>query len=59
MNEVWENGRLPRVADWFDRILARRAFQKSILEWVPEALREEMLANGRKTWPQIRSMLEK
>lgn len=58
MNEVWENGRLPHVANWFSRVQVRPAFQTAIRDWVPAVLRDEMYANGMQTWPQIQSMLQ-
>jgi glutathione S-transferase len=58
MNEVWEGGRLPRVTDWFNRIQERPAFQTAIRDWVPTALRDEMYANGLRTWPQINQLLQ-
>jgi glutathione S-transferase len=58
MNEVWEQGRLPRVADWLSRIQERETYQTSIRDWVPAALREEMYTNGLKTWPQIKQLLQ-
>ena len=57
MQEMWENGRYPRVADWFSRIQARPSFGPALLEWVPEALRIEMAENGRKSWPEVRAWL--
>jgi glutathione S-transferase len=57
MHEMWENGRYPRVADWFERIKARPTFAPALEAWVPAALREEMLENGRKSWPEVRAWL--
>jgi glutathione S-transferase len=57
MHEMWEGGRFPRVADWFARVRARPTFSPALLEWVPEELRQEMAANGRKSWPEVREML--
>lgn len=57
MEGCWTEGRLPRVADWFDRISKRPTFIAAILDWVPVALRDEMLANGQRSWPQIRAAL--
>lgn len=57
MNEMWERGRYPRVAEWFQRIQARPSFQPALLDWVPDALRIEMLEHGVKAWPEVRSWL--
>lgn len=58
MEEIWQAGRLPRVADWFERVQSRQTFVSSIRDWVPEDLQNEMLGNGRKSWPQVRVLLE-
>jgi glutathione S-transferase len=57
MHEMWENGRYPRVADWFRRTMARPTFGPALLDWVPEELRVEMSENGRKSWPEVRALL--
>lgn len=57
MEATWQNGRLPRVADWFTRIKQRPTFS-AIRDWVPQALRDEMRANGARSWPQIEKLLE-
>lgn len=56
MEATWQNGRLPRVEDWFNRIQQRATFS-AIRDWVPQALRDEMYANGRRSWPQIEKLL--
>lgn len=57
MQEMWEYGRYPRVADWFRRMQARPTFKPALLDWVPEKLRVEMAENGRKSWPEVRALL--
>ena len=58
MHEVWEDGRLPHVANWFARIQVRPAFGQAVREWVPALLRDEMYANGMETLPQIQTLLQ-
>jgi glutathione S-transferase len=58
MDGLWRNGRLSRVADWFERIRARPTFEPAFEQWVPSALTAEMRANGLKTWPDIAALLE-
>lgn len=55
---MWANGRLPKVEQWFDRIKARPAFTSSMLEWVPEALTNQLRTNGAKSWPDVAQILE-
>lgn len=57
MQEMWEGGRYPLVEDWFNRLRSRPAFQPALVDWVPAALREEMAENGRKSWPDVRELL--
>jgi ganglioside-induced differentiation-associated protein 1 len=58
MEGLWRDGRLPRVADWFERIRARPAFEPAFVAWVPAALSAEMRANGVKSWPDVAALLE-
>lgn len=53
MAPVWEGGRLPGVARWFDAIKARPTFETAFIKWLPKELQEEMYANGQKSWPDI------
>jgi len=57
MDGLWRNGRLPHVADWFERVRARPAFKPAFLSWVPTELTVEMRANGEKSWPEITKLL--
>ena len=56
MERLWREGRLPRVADWFERIRARPAFEPAFTAWMPSALVIEMRANGEKSWPDIAAL---
>lgn len=56
MEATWQSGRLPRVEDWFKRIQRRESFS-AIRDWVPQGLRDEMYANGQRSWPEIEKML--
>jgi glutathione S-transferase len=57
MEGLWRAGRLPRVADWFERIRARPTFDPAFVVWMPAALGAEMRANGAKSWPDIAVLL--
>ena len=54
---MWENGRLPRVTGWWERICARPAFQTQMLDWVPEQLTADLKGNGAKSWPDVAGIL--
>lgn len=58
MDALWRFGRLPRVERWYERIHARPTFAAAVPGWMPPELAEEMLENGRKSWPEIGAMLE-
>jgi len=57
MQDLWEHGRLPRVADWFTRIRRRPTFETAFVRWLPADLAREMRANGERTWPDVRRLL--
>ena len=55
---MWE--RRPKLADWFERIKTRSAYQRAIVYWYDNAppyakLLEE---KGAESWPRIQAMLE-
>lgn len=57
MEDMWANGRLPRVERWFERLRARPTFAPAFVDWVPVELAAEMRDNGRRAWPGIRAAL--
>jgi glutathione S-transferase len=57
MSGMWENGRLPRVAAWWERICARPAFRPMMLDWVPEQLTNDLRDNGARSWPDVARVL--
>ena len=57
MSAMWQNGRLPRVADWFERIKSRPSFVPALLEWVPGDLIQDMKTFGADSWPQAAQLL--
>ncbi len=57
MDGMWRDGRLPRVARWFDRVRKRPTFKPAFVDWMPAALAQEMHVNGEKSWPDIRALL--
>lgn len=57
MSGMWENGRLPRVTEWWGRVKARPAFQTEMLDWVPEQLTDDLKNNGAKSWPDVAKII--
>lgn len=57
MEGLWENGRLPRVADWFSRVQGEPGFEAAFARWMPEDLAREMRANGERSWPHVRGLV--
>ena len=58
MARLWQNGRLPRVKHWFDRVSTRPTFRPAFVDWLPEELAREMRANGEQSWPAVAALLE-
>ena len=58
MSGMWENGRLPKVADWFERVKSRDSFQPMLLDWCPEDLTNDLKTFGAQSWPEVAKMLE-
>jgi glutathione S-transferase len=57
MTALWERGRLPRVARWFERLQARPTFTAAFVDWVPIELLAEMRSNGSRSWPAVAVLL--
>ena len=57
MDGLWKNGRMPRAERWFARIRERPTFKPAFVDWMPDALTNEMRENGRRTWPEIAKLL--
>jgi ganglioside-induced differentiation-associated protein 1 len=57
MEGLWQNARLPRVQNWFERIRARPTFEPAFISWMPPELAAEMRANGRQSWPAVWDLL--
>jgi ganglioside-induced differentiation-associated protein 1 len=53
---IWE-GRLPQVAQWFERLRRRATFARALTDWVPPELAAEMHRNGQRSWPEVKSLL--
>jgi len=58
MHEMWENSRLPHVTRWFAQIRQRDTFKSALLDWIPAPLRDDLIANGTRSWPEIRRILQ-
>jgi glutathione S-transferase len=58
LHGLWDNGRRPRVASWFERVRARPAFKPAFVDWMPADLTAEMAANGAQSWPEIARLLK-
>lgn len=57
MSAMWENARLPNVEAWFARICARPTFKSALLDWIPDGLRDDLITNGTKSWPEVHKIL--
>lgn len=57
MNRMWENGRLPEVERWFARMRKRATFINALIDWIPEGLRDDLMSNGTRSWPDVQRIL--
>ncbi len=57
MTRLWQDGRLPRVERWFQRVSARPTFGPAFVEWLPPELAREMRTNGERSWPAVAALL--
>jgi len=57
LENLWGGGRLRNVERWYRAVSSRQTFERALPEWLPQALAEEMRANGERTRPQIEAML--
>ncbi|MCG8440487.1 MAG: glutathione S-transferase family protein [Caulobacterales bacterium] len=57
MAGMWENGRLPRVSDWFARIKATPNFKAVFLDWCPEELTNDLRTFGAQSWPDVKRII--
>ena len=57
MSKMWEDGRLPHVEDWWQRITSRPTFKPNLLDWVPEELTNDLKENGARSWPEVARIL--
>ncbi len=58
MSGMWENGRLPKVTDWWERIKSRPSFKAELLDWVPEDLTNDLKTFGADSWYDVSRLLE-
>lgn len=57
MSRMWNNGRLPNVEAWFNRVQARDSFKPMLLDWCPEDLTNDLKTYGQESWPEVAEML--
>jgi glutathione S-transferase len=58
MDEIWSDGRLPRVARWFAAIRSRPTYVRAVSDWMPAELAREMRENGLASRSELASILE-
>ena len=57
MEGMWQNGRRPRVAEWFARIQSRPTFKPALLDWIPQSLTDDLRDNGARSWPEVERII--
>lgn len=58
MDAMWANGRLREVERWFARVRTRDTFKPALLDWIPDGLRDDLINNGRRSWPDVQRILQ-
>jgi ganglioside-induced differentiation-associated protein 1 len=58
MDELWRDGRLPNVERWFAQLQRRPTFKPAFVDWMPDELAQEMFSNGKKSWLEIKAIVE-
>lgn len=57
MSGMWENGRFPRVEDWFNRVKQRPHFEKTFLTWCPPELTKDLATFGAQSWSDVKRII--
>ena len=55
LSPIWNDR--PHFARWFAAVKARSSFGPALFDYLPEELRENMLADGRRAWPDFARIL--
>ena len=58
MSALWEQGRLPHLAEWFERIRSRPNFKPCFLDWCPPQLTDDLRTFGTQSWPEVREIVD-
>ena len=56
LTKIWD--RVPNVARWFDQVKSRPSFKPAIYRYLTDDLRETMIENGQRAWPEYKIILE-
>ena len=54
-DEMWADR--PHYQRWFAAVKARPSFKPALFDYLPEDLRERMIADGRRAWPEFKKLL--
>jgi glutathione S-transferase len=57
MSGMWENGRFPKVTEWFNKIKAKPNFNSAFIEWCPPALTKDLADFGAQSWPDVKRII--
>jgi len=50
--------RFPRIADWYERLKARKGYQEALVKWFNDAGVKLMREKGAEAWPRIQRTLD-
>jgi len=57
MSPLWDRGRRPALARWWDGVQARASWQREVRDVFAPAARQAMDARGRAAWPAVAKIL--
>jgi glutathione S-transferase len=57
LSGLWEHGRLPHLAAWWQRVIARPSFKPQVLDQIPPDLTNDLRTFGPRSWPEVRRIV--
>jgi hypothetical protein len=55
LSKMWAD--LPHFARWLAIVKQRASFKPALFDYLPDELRQRMLADGERAWPEFRKIL--
>lgn len=55
LTQMWRNR--THLTRWFEQVKSRPSFEPALFKYIPADLRENMIKNGKKAWPEFEKLL--